>query len=54
MLAIIAAFIFALGFILSLLGVTVTHGINLLYLGLTFLALAHVWSLPWYGRAPRA
>jgi hypothetical protein len=55
MFAIIAAFVFALGFILSLLGVNIAHGINLLYLGLTFLALHQVWTLPWYGsRAPRA
>jgi uncharacterized membrane protein YecN with MAPEG domain len=55
MLAIIAAFIFLLGFILALLGVNLAHGISLLFLGLAVLSLAHVWVLPWdRSRAPRA
>jgi hypothetical protein len=51
MLALIAAFIFGLAFILALLG-TGTGAVSLLFLGLTFLALHHGLGagVPWRRR----
>lgn len=49
MFALAAVITFILGFILSLMGVSTGH-VNLVYLGLAFLAAAHVPWGPWAAR----